>query len=365
MTAAVTILGSGVALGVYVPALLVDRQLARRGIEAETLVVESLYSAEGLEMIERCRVAYQRQFALALLAHRMLRDLSPPFDAMKVERLIERWRGEDRRRFSVWSGFWLPIVHRYRAAARGPLQIDLCRIDAQISATFRVHQQLCDELAAESRDVWLWNLERKALDRAVPVTARAPLRWDDRAERLVTHGGGWGLGTYRERFPKLEAHGFALDVVVRNPSEADGGGGSTRYFMVDPAWRAWEEEGCQFPPFGEFGDTNGFRRRGEHHEIFDLIGAARAIVSKPGGGTLIDSLASATPVVLLEPYGYAEEANAVVWETLGLGVRWERWCESGFSAKLLAELHRNLVARRRGLIDYPAEVAAMLHEHAA
>jgi hypothetical protein len=354
-----------VALGVYVPALLVDRQLARRGVAAETLVVESLYSPEGLEMLERCRVAYQRQFALALLAHRMLRDLAPAFDESRVERLIERWRAEDRRRFLVWSGLWIPVLHRYRAAARGPLRIDLCRIDAQASVTFRVHQQLCDAMAAESRDVWLWNLERKALDRAVPVTGRAPLRWEERNERLVTHGGGWGLGTYRERLPELESRGFALDVVVRDPGEADGGGGSTRYFMVDPEWRAWEEETCRFPPFGALGEASGFRRRGDQHEIFDLIGAARAIVSKPGGGTLIDSLASATPVVLLEPYGYAEEANAAVWEALGLGVRWERWRESGFSAELLAELHGNLLARRRGPIDYPAEVAAMLHEHAA
>jgi hypothetical protein len=362
---AVTILGSGVALGVYVPALLVDRHLARRGVATETLVVESLYSAEGLAMLERCRVAYQRRFALALLAHRMLRDLAPAFDEARIDALIDRWQAEDRRRFVVWSGLWIPVLQRYREIAHGPLDIDFCRIDATISASFRVHQPLCEDMAGESRDVWLWNQARNALDRSIPVTEDAPLRWHDREDRLVTHGGGWGLGTYRECIPEIESRGFLVDVVVRDASEAGGSGASTRCFMVDPNWRAWQEDACRFPPFGVAGGAHDFRRRDDYHEIFDLVASSRAIVSKPGGGTLIDSLASATPVVLLEPYGYAEEANAAVWETLGLGVRWDRWRENGFSMTLLEELHENLLAYRETVIDYPAEIAAMNHEHAA
>ncbi|HEY0511087.1 MAG TPA: UDP-glucuronosyltransferase [Thermoanaerobaculia bacterium] len=364
----VTVLGSGVALGVYVPALLAARQLARHGVDAEALVVESLYTAAGLDMLERYRQAYHRDFSLALMGHRMTRDVRPSLDAGAVTALLDRWRAEDRRYFSVWSGFWMPVLERYRREALGPLSVDLCRIDAEISATFKIYQDLCDGLGDEAREIWLWSLERRKLIYELPVSDQPALPWSGREDRLVVHGGGWGIGTYLDRVPELEAAGLALDVVVHDPAEAGARENGRRYFQVDPAWRAWQEERCRFPPFGELREPVIFHRREERHEIYDLLRGSRAIVSKPGGGTLIDSLASATPVVLLEPYGYAEEANAEIWEHLGFGVPMARWQESGFSLDLLERLHRNLLARpgaASGTIDYPASLAARLHDRAA
>jgi hypothetical protein len=367
----VTVLGSGVALGVYVPALLTARQLARHGVEAEALVIESLYTAAGLDMLERYRRAYHRDFSLALMGHRMTRDVRPSLDEGAVTALLRRWQAEGRRCFSVWSGFWLPVLDRYRReGAPGALAVDLCRIDAEVSATFRIYQDLCDALAGEAREVWLWSWERKGLVHQLPVTAPSDppvVPWSEREDRLVVHGGGWGIGTYLDRVPELESTGLALDVVIHDAAEVDGGRNGRRYFQVDPAWRAWQDERCGFPPFGEVGEAAGaaaFHRREERHEIYDLLRGSRAIVSKPGGGTLIDSLAAATPLVLLEPYGYAEEANAKIWEHLGFGISYAAWKESGFSSGLLERLHHNLLAHRGdagGTIDYPAALAARLH----
>jgi hypothetical protein len=360
----VTVLGSGVALGVYVPALLVERQLERRGVPAETLVIESLYTEAGISSLERCRVAYQRQFELARLAHRMTRAISPVLDEDAVDELLACWSAEDRRHFAIWSGFWLPVIDRYRRMVRRPLHVDLCRIDAKISVTFRVYQHLCDELGGSAREVWLWNLERNALDVELPVSDAPPLPWDAREDRLVIHGGGWGLGTYQEHAAELRARGFSTDLVLRDASDAESTD-ATRCFMVDPSWRAWRDPEMGFPPFGEVGAAPRFTRRETHHELYELVKNCRAIVSKPGGGTLIDSLASATPVVLLDSYGYAEDANAAMWERLGFGIRWERWCEAGFSMDLIADLHRNLLQRRHRGADYPAVIAASLREHVA
>ena len=84
-----------------------------------------------------------------------------------------------------------------------------------------------------------------------------------------------------------------------------------------------------------------------------MIARARAVVSKPGGCTLIDSLASGTPVILLEAYGYAERSNAEVWIALGYGITFEAWRESGFSIDVLQRLHENLRKRARNTINYP------------
>ena len=42
----ITILCSGVALGVYVPALHVSRQLRQRGASTDVMVLEGLFAAE-------------------------------------------------------------------------------------------------------------------------------------------------------------------------------------------------------------------------------------------------------------------------------------------------------------------------------
>jgi UDP-N-acetylglucosamine:LPS N-acetylglucosamine transferase len=106
----------------------------------------------------------------------------------------------------------------------------------------------------------------------------------------------------------------------------------------------------------------GVRQRADHHALHDVIRAAKAIVSKPGGCTLIDSLAAATPVVFLEPYGYAEASNASLWEHLGFGISYVAWKATGYDPAVLERLHANIVARPRG-VDYPRVYAHRLVEN--
>jgi len=102
-------------------------------------------------------------------------------------------------------------------------------------------------------------------------------------------------------------------------------------------------------------------RRGEtFHELYDVIRRSKAIVSKPGGCTLIDSLSSATPVVLLEPYGYAEQSNARIWEHLGYGISYPDWQRTGFDPAVLERLHTNILTRSPRGTNYPRAYADRL-----
>jgi hypothetical protein len=247
----------------------------------------------------------------------------------------------------VWSGFWLPLLERYRVRIAAPLDIDCCRIDAEVSASFRVH----DGLARDATEIWLWNWAEKRTRFEIPVSDAPPLELSERDFRLVVHGGGWGLGNFHARHAELANTDWACDVVVHDPVHADGTRTADRWFMVDPAWRPWQhrDEALTFPPFAQLGGAY----RSDDHALHAIIRRSRAIVSKPGGGTLIDSLAAATPVVLLEPYGYAEASNAALWRHLGFGITYDDWRATGFSAEVLAELHDNLRRRARNGPDYP------------
>jgi len=363
----VTILTSGIGLGVYIPALLIQRQLAQRQLRAEVEVLEGYYTPDSLRRHLAHKEAMRASFALAQMAHRMARGVQDCLDPERIEALLAGWAREGRRHFIVWSGYWLPLLEAYRRRVpRQALELDLCRIDAEVSASFKVHR----ELEAGGREVWLWNWEQRALVNEIPVTPEPPLPFAARKPRLVVHGGGWGLGTYRSTLPQLSRAGYALDIVVHHPSERVRYSDADRCYLVDPAWQPWQRDAAGsllFPPLGEVGDdgTVHYRPQQAFHGFHSVIRGARAIVSKPGGCTLIDSLAAATPVVLLDAYGYAEQSNGAIWEHLGLGVSWAAWERSGFDAAVLERLHAALAARTRSEAGYPGAYAARLAKEAA
>lgn len=355
-SAALTILTSAVGLGAYIPALLIARQLrvARRVVNVE--VIEDFYTAEKQRAHSAHRDAHHQSFALAQIAHRMARSTEDSLDEARVARLIESWREQSCSQFVVWCGFWLPVIERYRAfVPQCTLRVDHCRIDAVVSASFKVHPAL-DRLGQE---IWLWHGQSQRLVHEIPVTDAPFIPFEQRPRRLVVHGGGWGIGTYQQMCPELRAAQWHLDMVVHGADEAADAAAADYRFVLDPAWspRLRDAGGrLTFPPMIQLSGTpmpDLGSKRARYHDLFDVIARARAIVSKPGGCTLIDSLASGTPVILLEAYGYAERSNAEVWIALGYGITFEAWRDSGFSSDVLQRLHENLQNRDRNTINYP------------
>ena len=355
-SAPLTILTSAVGLGAYIPALLIARQLqaADRAVNVE--VIEDFYTAEKQQAHSAHRDAHHQSFALAQIAHRMARSTEGSLDEARVARLIETWREQACSHFVVWSGFWLPVIERYRAMVpQCALRVDHCRIDAVVSASFKVHAAL----DRRGRDIWLWHGPSQRLIHEIPVTDAPCIPFKHRPRRLVVHGGGWGIGTYQQICPELRAAQWHLDIVVHDADEAADAAADDCRFMLDPAWSPWLRDAdgrLSFPPMIQLSGTavpDHGSNRARYHDLFDVIACARAIVSKPGGCTLIDSLASGTPVILLEAYGYAERSNAQVWIALGYGITFEAWRDSGFSIDVLQRLHENLLNRPSDTVNYP------------
>lgn len=353
----VTILGSGVALGVYIPALLVDYQLRRLGLDTEVVILESLFQpGKQLKILEN-KKAFHRNFRVALTGQKMAGDQAAHYEPTAVEELLRSWERGRRRQFIVFSGFWMPLVQEWKR--RNPsweFQIEIVHMDAAVSASWSNVRAEADNC----HHVWLFDWQHRRLLAQIPVTAQKPTPYAQRSGRYVVHGGGWGMGTYQSTIPELAAAGLKLDIVAYDRAETEVRRENCRYFMMDPDWAPWHQSGHQrheFPPFGEVSDgqTPVFVNRPEHHELYDLVASAKAIVSKPGGATLLDSLAAATPLVMLDPFGGYEQKNAELWERLGLGISYPRWRDSGFSELLLEDIHANLLRLRDTVPNYPEE----------
>lgn len=351
----IAILTSGVALGVHVPGLLLASRLREQGAEVMVNVLERLLPEDRRDAVAASRTLFHRDFRTARAGQRLASDPARSVPAGALAELEQRWTDQNVRTLVVFSGFWLSIADNFARRSARPPRVVICHVDSAVSPSFR----RAGPLPPGTEQIWLASAADQALPWTVPVDPRPPVPWAERDERLLVHGGGWGMGTYRDRAVTLESAGHALDLVVHEAAEAQGGGPRSRYFMIDPAWHPWLDDG--YPPLGRIlpgqdMSTVRYSRGTTHHTSYDLARHARAMVSKPGGGTLLDSLWSATPLVLLEPSGEHEARNAELWTGLGFAVRYEDWRAEKFGPGLLEPLHRALI----GAAARPRDLAAAL-----
>lgn len=330
----IEILTSGVALGVHVPGLLLADRLRERGVAARVNVLERLLPEEKLATTAAMRSAFHRDFRVALVGQRVATNPCDAVPAARVESLFAEWAYRGARRFVVFSGYWLSIVDQY-VARHEDVRVHVCHVDSTASPSF--------EGTSPVRSMWLADADHGTLPATIPVSHEPPVPWAERSPTLLLHGGGWGMGTYLSRASELLTTGFELDVVAHEESDAVLDDPAVRYHLIDPSWHPWLDNG--YPPFGRFrhGARTSFARGIGHHSSFDLMRASMAAVSKPGGGTLLDSLWSATPLVFLEPFGAHEQRNSELWQRLGFGITLEAWRAQGCSVGVLAAMHHALL----------------------
>jgi hypothetical protein len=347
---------------------LISEKLRRLGIATEVQVFESLLNDAKLQMVERNRQAYRRSFRVALASQKIVVDMRRSVDASALELLLARWRAADRRHFICLSGHWVYILDQYRELIRGAIHADLLYLDAELSPSWKWLRTLKPEYATDYREVRLYDHAQRQPLCSIDINVDEPLPTSSRSQRLVVHGGGWGIGTFEQHLSAIERAGYELDVVGYDRSEAVTNAGGRRYLMDDPDWRAWhrnEAADLTFPPFGLI-DASGevsFAPQAQCHGLHRVIRRAQAIVSKPGAGTLIDSFGAATPLIMLDAFGPHEEGNAQVWSACGFGIAYHEWAEAGCPSSTLHQLQRNLLAHRRDVKDYASDYAALVGRH--
>ncbi|NQX45126.1 UDP-glucuronosyltransferase [Paenibacillus tritici] len=366
MNNTVTILCSGFGLGFYVPGLLMERKFTALGIQAEIEVFESLMPDSKKKRTDDNRKAYQQSFAVALTSQKIPSDIRSSLDPAAVERLFRQWKQEQRQHFIVLSGHWVHVMDRYREIAGMPVYADLLYIDADLSPSWKNLRKLNPGYAEGYREVSMYDPAAREILYSIDAEPAEPLPAAARNGRLVVHGGGWGIGTFREKFDALESAGYELDIAAYSVQEIGQAVRGRRYYMNDPQWRTWQRDSngkYTFPPFAEVTGTGAGSfppSRNYQDGMYGVIRQASAVISKPGGGALIDSLASGTPLVLLDPFGPHEKINSDLWVELGYGIRYGDWAGSGYDYDELRKLSDNLRSARGQYPDYTSSYAELL-----
>lgn len=348
------ILCSGVALGVYIPAVALKNRLMKQGVHCQMFILENLIHEKKQKSILENKKAFHQNFKLALLGQRMSTDFSSNIDPVLLEALFQGWQSEGIDQFIVFSGFWMPILADYsERPGVETLSVSALHMDADISSSWKRQVEFSDL----KKDVWFFHHGQGKVLQFIRSVSETPIPWEQRHERIMVHGGGWGMGTYQKSIPVLEFNGFRLDILTYQSTEIDHSKTKNRYYLVNPDWNPWEkgaDGNYTYPPVSEVlpGQEMIYHMGDEHHRLFDIFKANYAVVSKPGGSSLMDSLNSATPIVFMDPFGDYETKNAELWVSLGLGIYWNDWKESDFNLDKLKKCHENLLNYWHKLPDY-------------
>lgn len=173
------------------------------------------------------------------------------------------------------------------------------------------------------------------------------LAQDAREFDFVTHGGGWAMGDFREVLTQLP--GPAAILLPRDRAMAEKDRLLSRaslFFDIDLG----NESATEFARLAQVTET-GYRILPPmaHHGSLDVISRARALVSKPGGATVVDSYLAQTPVLFLDPISLYEQGNAEFIEQAGIGMRLRDFLAKGSDPALLRGFAGNLAQLVEGV----------------
>jgi hypothetical protein len=352
----VAILCAGPGLGFYIPGLVMNYQLNQKGLNSTCFVFESLLIKDKQQNAVKAKEKFHKSFSYALAGQSLAKDPSPYLDPNELISLFQKWESGNINQFILLSGFWVPVIEKYLYKVNtSKVSVICCHLDSADSTSW----SLFKSIGFEHQHVWFLNWEKDEICFHLNYDHSDAIPFFKREHRLIIHGGGWGIGTYMEKIDALNRTNFSLDVIAYQMDDLFQTNDQNDYFLIDPDWKSWQTDfngSYHFPPFSFY--NNGkvdFQYTEDCPEVYKLIKKNKAIISKPGAGTLIDSLSSSTPLIYLEPFGDYERKNALLWEKHGLGISYEQWKALNFSETILKDINENLTqmkTKTKNFINY-------------
>lgn len=337
----IKILTSAMGLGTYIPALHISDYLNRNNYLADVEVFERFFDESALDKYTAAKSMFQSSYKAAVLGHKLAaKKLNFILDDITTDRILNKWKEDFIDTFIILSGSWTSIVNRYMDYSPKAKAV-IVHMDVGTAPSWK------DFNNQNGRFIELWPIDEKGVNYIVDNHFDEILKTDPEAEqdRLFLHGGGWGMGTYMNRLEELSAILPNPMITVINDKKEYRIGNNTAYYMIDPDWKPWlknKDAAFDYPHMYKVADDMERIINDHSNGLYGLYHSCCGIISKPGGGTLMDSLITATPVIFLEPIAEHEKVNEKIWVESGFGLPYEAWIQSEDPMKALHVMKENL-----------------------
>ena len=208
------------------------------------------------------------------------------------------------------------VLDLYREVEFRPgISVDLLYLDADLSPSWKWLRKLKPDYAGGCREVRLYDYDHSDVRYSIDMNIGPPLPYEALTSGSSFTAGVGALARTKSIFPSWSLPAMPSMSSATQSSEAGTCLGRSPLFhgRSDLADVAPQLRGAHmFPPFARDRSVGGVTFGSQIHcnGLHRIIRGALGIVSKPGAGTLIDSFGSATPIIMLEPFGPHEERNA-------------------------------------------------------
>jgi hypothetical protein len=337
----INIVSSIIGYGVYFPALIIYEQLKALNYNVNIYSIERFFDENAMSEFERTKAAFKKDVRLVQIASKLPVSYTKKLSDEKTKALFDEWSNNNSTHFLCFSGLWLETLQTYKKQHPN-CTIDCCRVDSAVSSTWRKLNDL-NELI--TNDLSFFNAAEDEINYVLNIPEIAPIPYSERTNNVTIHGGGWDLGNFATTTAQFTKN-YHVNLIVNDLEVASSIENSTLY-ANKPKWNPLYKNG--FPPFGRINSdrTITLKIYKKHPGILNILAKSNAIVSKPGGMTLMDSLITETPLIFLKSVGKNENSNKKLWETLQLGLSIEAWQESEDQEVLLHEMYKRIVAIKK------------------
>lgn len=327
----VAILSSRLGFGQYIPSLLLLQQLKTAGINATLHFVEDGYAADKKATFEQTKAAFNGNPHLAKVAARLQLNKAGLIDPAVKASWLTGWQTAQCTSFLCFSGYWAEVLLAY--ADVRDIDISCIIMDAAPSP---VWDPLFNDARVQVTRYPLFELHTGSFHYKLGIPQPLPiLPLEERPAQVLAHGGGWAI-FQPVQLSAIHHAGLQVNCIVNDAKDATAPG--IHYLLNLPP----KAEERQFPGLESLHDHTRFTAT-DHHPALDWMAASRAVISKPGGMTVLDALITATPLVFLQSIGSHEQANRSLCLQLGIGMDWEDWAATGYALTPLLQMHNILL----------------------
>lgn len=347
-------------LGTYVPAMHLLEYLRGQGHTVTLDVFENYFSEDVLNKYLKNKKEYHKSFKVAKLGHKLAeKKLGSVIEEETEEAILAEWEKEEIQNFVILSGNWIPTVENYRKRVKDDSKLRgiVVHIDVGTAPSWK-HFQNEDGFykvivpVDENGIHYVFEIPYEKKEQEYP-----------REEKVFcVHGGGWGMGDYRDRKKELQDALNCRIVELAHAPEEVQDGQKTTYTIMDTDWKPWipDESGEYVFPVMRDGNTGEKLDNRNMKQVYKIYEDCTGIISKPGGGTMLDAIATEIPLVLLEPVGEHERTNQEAYEACGMAMTFSDWKESGYSIQALKDIREAIQKNKAGKPGLGAYIETIL-----
>ncbi len=352
----IVILSSGIGFGVYIPSLLISNQLLEHGIIAKVELIEKYFKEEKQKKLHENQEAFHKNIQVAKVAMRLpMMQHGDNYDETKLGLLLHEWEQQGFNKFIVLSGSWQSVLKRYKEQyLKSEILVYCIHMDCITAPSWKKFSLPID------CNRWLLGEENDVPKYSIMIDGKEPIPFEKREKQILVHGGGWGIGIDNNKVNMINHANYKINLITTINESVDMSQANQIYYT--DGWQAWDSEKMEFPPLYTGADYENVNIINEHY-VYQLAKNSIGIVSKAGGGTLLDSFSGAIPIIFTTSIAKHEEKNAEKWIRLGFGITYEQWEKSNFSEDLLRECYFNLINNRENAIDIINDITEWLYKN--